>query len=86
MQVLTGSSFLQNAPGLEAILGSVYEIQPAAGEYWASFWMDGLGMQFSFYVIGEKGEGVVLMRRYECFDADLIFRGQLRALFHGIGC
>ena len=77
---LTGSS------ALDEILGPIEVIRPAAGENRASFWMDSSNLQSHFYVRGEQGEGVVLRRGYRCFDAELIFQGDLIELFQGEGC
>jgi hypothetical protein len=77
---------LDASPALTEKLGIIDEIRPAEGENWSSFWMDSSHMQLFFVVRGERGEGAVFMRGYECFDADLIFQGELYELFQGEGC
>jgi len=77
---------LEASPALTEKLGIIDEIRPAEGENWVSSWMDSSHMQLFFVVRGERGEGAVFMRGYECFDADLVFQGELYELFQGEGC
>jgi hypothetical protein len=79
-------SQLSQSAVLEDILGPLREIRPAVGENQYSSWMDCAELELTLYVKGEQGEGVVLMRGYDCFTAELLVKGELIKLFSALDC
>ncbi|MCJ7513259.1 MAG: hypothetical protein MUO23_09865 [Anaerolineales bacterium] len=78
--------FLRGLEPLRLILGQIREIRPAEGDNWSSTWMDGTGMQLTLRVIGDRGEGVILLQGGDCWAAEVMVQGRLYDLTSGFVC
>jgi hypothetical protein len=79
---------LRGLESLSQILGEVDEFRPVEGQggNWSSTWMDSQSMQLLLWVRGGKGEGVVRMSGWDCWEAELAAEGRLVDLTSGIVC
>jgi hypothetical protein len=68
---------IRKSSEIREVLGAIQEIRPAAGINTYSSWMDSTSVFLTFRVIGTKGEGVVIVQGYDCFDLRLVFEGKL---------
>ena len=66
---------IQNSGAVRRVLGDIQEIRPATGTNYTSSWMDSQAVFLTFRVVGLRGEGVLIMRGYDCFDLQMVFEG-----------
>jgi hypothetical protein len=66
---------LTKAPEVGEFFGEIVEIRPAMGDNSYSSWMDSTCATMTLYVLGTKGEGVVLVRGLDCFDIRMVVDG-----------
>jgi hypothetical protein len=80
--------FLLSIEALRQMVGEVQELRPVAGEggNYASTWMDASSLQLLLRVTGDRGEGVVRMRGWECWEAEMMAEGRLVDLTSGFIC
>jgi len=78
--------FIKGSNKARKILGEIQEMRPAAGTNDYSAWMDSQSATLTFKVVGSVGEAVVLIRGYECFDSEMVFRGDIIDISNGIAC
>jgi len=73
---------------LRQVVGEVQEIRPAEGKggNWSSAWMDSISLQLLLRVTGDRGEGVVRMSGWDCWEAELLAEGRLVDLTSGFTC
>jgi hypothetical protein len=67
---------IQNSVEVRDVFGTIQEIQPAAGINIYSSWMDSTSVSLTFRVMGTKGEGVVIIQGYDCFDLRMVIDGK----------
>jgi hypothetical protein len=67
---------VQKSPAVREVFGEIQEIRPAAGSNWLSSWMDSTSIFLSFRVVGARGQGAVIVQGYDCFDLQMVFKGQ----------
>ena len=78
--------FLAGLEPLHLTLGQIREIRPAEGGNWSSTWMDSDSVQLLFRVTGEDGEAAVMVEGGECWDAEMMYRGNWIDLSSGAVC
>ena len=66
---------IQNSPAVRGAFGEIQEIRPAAGNNQYSSWMDSTSVFLTFRVIGDRGEGAVIIQGYDCFDLQMVAKG-----------
>ena len=66
---------IQNSPEVLGAFGEIQEIRPAAGNNQYSSWMDSTSVFLTFRVIGDRGEGAVIIQGYDCFDLQMVVKG-----------
>ena len=79
---------LRNLDTLRQVVGEVQQIRPVEGEggNWSSAWMDSMSMQLLLWVEGSRGEGVVRMDGWECWEAEIMAQGRLVELTPELIC
>ena len=78
--------FLVGLEPLHLTLGRIREIRPAEGGNWSSTWMDGSSLQLLLRVTGDNGEAAVMVKGGECWDAEMMYGGELIDLTFGAVC
>ena len=66
---------IQNSPEVHGAFGEIQEIRPAAGNNYYSSWMDSTSVFLTFRVIGDRGEGAVIIQGHDCFDLQMVVKG-----------
>ena len=80
--------FVRRLETLRQVVGEVQEIRPAEGKggNWSSTWMDSTSLQLLLRVKGDQGDGVVRLRGWDCWEAELLAEGRLVDLTSGFTC
>jgi len=81
-----GLDFLIQLDALPLALGRIVEVRPAEGGNWSWSWMDSSGVDLTLRVVGELGEGVVLLQGKHCWEAEMMLQGRLIDLTTGPAC
>lgn len=70
-----GLAAIQNSDAVREVFGEIQDIRPAAGTNYYSAWMDATAVFLTLRVSGSRGEGVVIIQGYNCFDLRMVFKG-----------